>query len=393
MFAIITLHFGKKPYNKNSIVKTRQYIILGIIGFFIAATVVVSKEFKKSNKKKKDKVPTEYKIETKVLTVHNKSYPAQITFTGRVRAIDRVDLFTEVTGVLLKTRVNFKEGNSFRKGEVLIKIDDRELRLQIISKKSKFINTITKIIPDLKVDFPADAPLWENYLNSIDPKKPLSNLPVITNKKLTYFVSGRNINDAYFEIKSQETKLSKYTIRAPFNGIVSNANITQGTLVRAGQSLGEFIAKDNYELEAALSFKDLKFIKIGDEVKLHSKDLDKKLTGKIYRISDVINEETQSINIYIKIKSNGFIKEGMYLQGNAQGNIISNAFSFFLLLLQPDDILFTVNLDTTLKLSTVDVIKINNDAIIVRGLDNGVQIITKQLTRGIEGTKIEVIKD
>lgn len=373
--------------------KTRQYIILGIIGLTVIATVIINKQFEKAGQKKKDEPASEYKIEAKVIEVKNQSYPAEINFTGRVRAIDRIDMYAEVSGVLLKTRANFKEGNYFKKGATLIRIDDREMRLSLVSKKSQFINSITKIIPDLRVDYSNESPEWEQYLNSLDPHKTLPPLPDITNKKLNYFISGRNIKDSYFDIKSSETKLSKYTIRAPFNGIVSKSNITTGTLVRSGQSLGEFISKNNYELEAAISFKDLKFITIGDKVKLFSKDLNKELMGQIYRISDVINEETQTINIYMKVKSEGFIKEGMYLQGSVKGSDITNAFAIPRLLLQPNDLVFTVDSAQRLKHQEVDVIKINQDAVILKGLSNGTKIINKPLARAIEGTKVEVIKD
>ena len=38
-----------------------------------------------------------------------------------------------------------------------------------------------------------------------------------------------------------EATLDKYTIKAPFNVVVTQSNINPGTLVRNGQKLGEFI--------------------------------------------------------------------------------------------------------------------------------------------------------
>ena len=359
----------------------------------IGAATIIHFQFQKKGKKKEEKTSTEFSIKSKAITVKNQSYPAKINFTGRVRAVDRIDMFAEVTGVLLKTTPNFKEGNYFKKGKTLIRIDDREMRLQLVSKKSQYINAITKIIPDLRIDFAQDASVWEQYLNSLDPHKTLTSLPKISNQKLNYFISGRNINDTYYEIKSLETKLSKYIIRAPFDGIVSQANITQGTLVRVGQDLGEFISSNHYELEAAVSFKDLKFLELGHVVKLQSKDLDRKLTGSLYRISDVINEETQTINIYVKIESYGFVKEGMYLQGSVNGNAINDAFALPRILLQQGDIVYTIAQDSTLKHTPVDVITVNNDEVIVKGLKNGIKIINKSLSRGVEGTKIQMIEE
>jgi membrane fusion protein (multidrug efflux system) len=372
-------------------VKTRQYIILGLVIVTVIATKFTLNKFNGvSEGKKKKKTHSEYTIQTKVMEVKNSEYPAIVNFTGRVKSIDRIELYAEVSGVLKDTKPRFKEGNSFRKGQILVRLDDTEMRLQLISKKSKFINTITKLIPDLRVDYPDDAQAWEDYLENINPKKRLLPLPIITNKKLVYFISGRNVNDAFYDIKSQEAKVAKYTIYAPFNGIVKSSKITPGTLVRVGQSLGEFISTDGYELEAAINFKDLKFIELGHKVVLRSGDLEQEWNGKIYRIGNVINESTQTINIYIKINGKE-VKEGMYLKGGVEGKAIIDAFAVPRLLLLPEDKLYGV-VDSVLVSLPVEVIKINSDQIIVKGLTNGTLLVTKPLARAVIGTKVEIAK-
>ena len=371
--------------------KKRQYIILGVIIAIIVVTKLITMQFTKvAESKKEPKKHTEYKIQTSVFEVKNTSYPAKVNFTGRVKSIDRIDLSAEVSGVLKDTKPRFQEGNSFRKGQLLIRLDATEMRLQLIAKKSKFINTITQLIPDLRIDYPNEASQWESYLEQIDPAKKLASLPKIINKKLKYFISGRNVNDAYYDIKSLEAKVAKFTIFAPFNGVVKSAKITAGTLVRVGQSLGTFISTDSYELEASINFKDLKFIEKGQKVDLYSSDLDKEWVGKIYRIGNVINESTQTINIYIKIKGKN-LKEGMYLKGGVEGKMITEAFAIPRSLLLPEDKLFAVA-DSLLVKLPVDLIKINNDQVIVKGLQNGTVLVKKPLTRAIVGTKVEIAK-
>ena len=373
------------------LVKIRHYIILGIVIAVAVGTQFTIGQLKEASAgKKKPKVYSEYTIQTKVLTVQNTSYPAKISFTGRVKSIDRIDLFAEVSGILKSSRRAFKVGNHFKKGEVLVRLDDTEMSLQLISNKLKFVNTITKLIPDLRVDYPDEAQAWEDYLVSINTKNRLPVLPKITNKKLLYFISGRNVNDAFYEIRSQESKLGKFTIYAPFNGIVKSSSINTGTLVRVGQPLGEFISTDAYELEAPISFKQLKFIELGHKVKLYSNDFEKEWVGEIYRISDVINESTQTINIYIKILEND-VKEGMYLRGEVDGKMITNSFAVPRLLLLQDNQLYIVE-EGLLNKVDVNVLKINDDLVIVKGLKDGVDIVAKPLTRVLVGAKVEIVK-
>ena len=143
-------------------------------------------------------------------------------------------------------------------------------------------------------------------------------------------------------------------------------------------------------MEAAISYKQLKFIELGHKVKLYSNDFEKEWVGEIYRISDVINESTQTINIYIKILEND-VKEGMYLRGEVDGKMITNSFAVPRLLLLQDNQLYIVE-EGLLNKVDVNVLKINDDLVIVKGLKDGVDIVAKPLTRVLVGAKVEIVK-
>ena len=66
------------------------------------------------------------------------------------------------------------------------------------------------------------------------------------------FVSGRGVISSYYSLQNLEKTLSFYKIKAPFSGVLVQANVTEGSLIRPGQLLGEFIAPVDYELMVAL---------------------------------------------------------------------------------------------------------------------------------------------
>ena len=66
------------------------------------------------------------------------------------------------------------------------------------------------------------------------------------------FVSGRGIISSYYSLQNLEQNLKFYSIKAPFDGVLVAAKTTEGSLLRPGQELGEFIAPGNYELMVAL---------------------------------------------------------------------------------------------------------------------------------------------
>ena len=73
--------------------------------------------------------------------------------------------------------------------------------------------------------------------------------------------------------------MSKYQIRAPFSGTLTEALVSPGTLVRIGQKLGEFIDPSIYEMEVSINSEFANLLKVGNSVVLSN--LEK--TKNIYR--------------------------------------------------------------------------------------------------------------
>ena len=63
-------------------------------------------------------------------------------------------------------------------------------------------------------------------------------------------MTGRGIISSYYGVKSAEERLNKYSITAPFDGIVSSTFFENGTMARAGLVLGEFINSDSFEMKS-----------------------------------------------------------------------------------------------------------------------------------------------
>ena len=192
-----------------------------------------------------------------------------------------MDLYAEVSGIAKYGAAAFKSGNSFRKGQVLIQIDDSEFRSGLISSKSQFLSSIAQVMPDIKIDFPDYFNEWQDYLNKFDIKKPISNLPKVNESKFKLFLSGRGIYTSFFKIKEAETRLSKFTIRAPFDGSLTESYINEGTLVRIGQQLGEFIQSGIFDLEASLDYETVKQLEIGKQLQFKESRSDTKYLGKL----------------------------------------------------------------------------------------------------------------
>ncbi len=321
-------------------------------------------------------------------TVQNQALSSQIEITGRLTAPQQIDVFSEVGGTLKPQSSRFKEGNYFSKGSALIVIDDTEQKLSLLAQKSSLMNQITLLLPDLKVDYPESFPQWEAYLNQMEPEKSLAALPDPVNQKERYFISARNLYNLYYSIKSQEERMKKYTIRAPFSGRVSESSITAGTLVRVGQKLGSFFNSNNYELEAAVNLEDLEFIKVGNKVSLDADNLEGEWSGTIRRISDVVDANTQTVKVFIGVSGKG-LKEGMYLSGNIKGQTLKDVVELPRKLVNESNQIYIIQ-DSLLKLHAVETVQRTAEQVYVQGIPDNTQILDEVLIGAYEGLKVNV---
>ncbi|MCK5537070.1 MAG: HlyD family efflux transporter periplasmic adaptor subunit, partial [Bacteroidales bacterium] len=236
------------------------------IGIILIA-VLIAKYFagQKEPMKKSMRQNQQSKV-VSVSTVKNSKIISEIPITGRVSALDYNEVFAEVGGILKPGELQFREGIKFKKGDILLRIDNTEARLNLLAAKSNFMNSLTQIIADIKLDYPDSYKAWERYLAKLNIKKSLTELPEPRSDKEKYFLVARNIYNTFYSIRSQEVRLSKYIIKADYDGIITQANIHPGTLVRIGQKLGEYINPSAYELEAGISQNDLGFVGIGNSV-------------------------------------------------------------------------------------------------------------------------------
>ena len=82
---------------------------------------------------------------------------------GKVKSSQPIDLVSEVNGTLISGDSDFKPGLSFNRGDLLIKIDDRQIKLKINSQKSELMSALAQMLPEIKQEYPDDYTIWEEF--------------------------------------------------------------------------------------------------------------------------------------------------------------------------------------------------------------------------------------
>ncbi len=340
---------------------------------------------------KKNDAPRNAKKPVRAVMVHNSNQIVDIPVTGKVAALDHFDIFAEVGGMILISQKPFKEGVHFHKDDILVQIDDQEFQLNLLAQKITFLNTVTQLLPDLKLDFPESLKDWEDYLKALQLDQPLPELPQPVSEKEKYFLAMRNIYNAYYSIKSAEVRLGKYTIRAPYTGVLTNVNVTPGTIVSAGQGLGSYMSTEAFEFEAAVSLEDLMLLSEGNAVRLQSGDIPGTWQGKITRISEHLDPATQTVKIFVRV-STKHLKDGMYLNGFISSDTLHNVFNINRDLLVGDDKVYAIEQDR-LVLKPVTVIKSLDDRLLISGLPDGTALLDEVIVGVKENMEVSIINN
>ncbi|MGF1559800.1 MAG: efflux RND transporter periplasmic adaptor subunit [Flavobacteriaceae bacterium] len=359
--------------------------VLLIIGGYFGAKAIIDN--KKSFKPRAEKVVKTVFTEV----VQNGTVPIVVPANGNLTAKNRVELYAEVQGVFRKGSQLFKTGERYRNGEAIIRIDASEYAASVQSAKSNLYNQLTSIMPDLRLDYPEIFPKWEAYLNGFDMEKATPALPDMNDDKEKFFISGRGILTSFYNVKNLEQRLSKYRILAPFDGVLTETLVTEGTLVRSGQKLGEFINTEVYELEVAVSktFSDL--LKVGESVELSSMDDSKTYTGKVARINGRVDQASQTIKAFIEVSDNT-LREGMYLEAKLDAKQETDAIEIDRNLLLEGDKIFVVR-DTILDMIDVKPVYFTDRTVVIKEVPNGTRIMSKPLLGAYTGMAVKVYQE
>lgn len=362
-------------------------IITIIAGLIILAIGFGGKKFLASKAKAPERIEAGSDIPV-LLTrkVQLATIPNKIEITGKLVASKRIELFSEVQGVLLQSSKEFKAGEAFTKGQRLLRIDSTEFYLNLMASKSNYLNALIQLGPDIKYDYPDAYKNWMDYVSSIDINNAIPALPSNIDEKQRNFLTAKNVYNQYYQLKSQEEKLSKYNLEAPFNGVLSEGNLQRGTMIRAGQKLGTFIQPGLYELEANINVSQVSSIRVGDTVQLKSQDVAGSWTGRIIRISQSIDKTTQTVKIYIAV-SDASLREGMYLSGNIISKGFEDAVEIPRSHLMGTHHVFVVK-DSILTLTPIEVKQVGKNVVVATGLNNNDVLLNQVYSGAYNGLKI-----
>ena len=350
-------------------------IVILIVGF-IAMRILISM---KKEPPKRATVARPKIVAAEVVQL--KDIPSQITAYGRLMSAQPITLFSEVSGEIIRGSVPFQPAQSFKKGDLLLKIDDRQIKLDINTAKSDFLNALASVLPELKVDFPEEYEKYQKYFDCCGFGKKFEELPETDNQKVKLFLSRFNVYKLYFAVRNHEIRLEKHYFYAPFAGSIVSADLRVGSTVRIGSQLGQIINLENLEVELPVPAIDIQWIDRSKPVTFTSSEIAGQWRGKIQRIGNNIDTRTQSIQVFASVgrgDQNG-LYNGVFLKAQIPGTVIKNGISIPRKAIYEDKFVYLVK-DGKLDYREVDISFQEPESVVATGgIANGDTLVVEVL--------------
>lgn len=311
---------------------------------------------------------------------------------GRVEALYRMEIISETTGDLILGGKEFREGVEYAQGEVMLQLDATEARNALTAQRSQFLQLLSTSLADLQADFPENWTAWEGFTAALNVESNLPDLPEVKSQREELFIANRGLLSLFHSIRSAEDRLDKYTLVAPFDGVVTAASVRPGGLVRAGQLAGVLVGRDAFEIKTAVHARYLSTIELGDAVTFVDEMDQPVARGTVNRIAGNVDAATQSASVFCRVEpvdgKSALLRDGRFLTGSISSAPITDGVLVPLTWLMDGASLYTVA-DEKLRQTSVQVVFESRSEAIVLGLDSGTVLLSETLATSFDGMPVQ----
>lgn len=324
-----------------------------------------------------------------VTKITNSQIKNKINSSGRVVSLNNITISSEVQGRLIGVNA-FKKGTEIKRGDVIFSVKNTDIKHLIDAKKSRFMSLVSSNLADIKLDYNTEYPKWEIFFNAINIENNLPDFPEMRSAKEKNYIISRSILAEYLSIKSDEEKLSKYTVYAPFDGTITKSYSDIGGNVNPGSPVIDFIRKGKMEIELSVNTSEINFINIGDKVNFIENGNTYK--GQVIRKGNFVNSSTQNISVFTSIDvDENSLYNGMYVNATIITKGIDNVCKLPRRSIFKKNKVFIINKNNELKIKEVNIISYQGDDVVVDNLSNNTLIVNEPLVNINEGTIVKPI--
>jgi len=321
-------------------------IILGVAA--LAAILLISSREEPPKKEKQELVPL-----VQIAPVEIRAGGLAVAGSGTVRAREELNLAAEIPGKLVYVNPSLREGERVQKGAVLFRIEPADYRsavdgaradvasqqVAVMEAKEEmrlakeeldrfaqrqsgqdrpFANVdkndfASRILPPAELEQRSASERDKDEGNKIvvGSKPQRRNAGILATREPQLLAAQAALRRAQAQLNDANIALKRTVVRAPFSGVVRSENISVGSYVSPGQSLGSLVGTRSVEVVIPLSEKDAALIPgiwqpprgrpIQASVYLDFGGTRYRWQAYVDRANNVLNPQTRTIDVFLRV--------------------------------------------------------------------------------------------
>lgn len=196
-----------------------------------------------------------------------------LNLVGSVAANESATIRPETAGLVRS--IHFEEGQQVAKGQLLVKIDDAELKAQLAQSESAYRLA--------ELNLARAEQLWQTKSNSM----------ADVDRARSEFASAKSERDLL------KVRLDRSEIRAPFEGVVGSRSLSPGDYVTSQSIITTIDDLSRLKIDFQVPERFAAKVRPGTRFKVHSQALEPgaPLTGEVYFVAAVMDRATRSSEV------------------------------------------------------------------------------------------------
>jgi membrane fusion protein (multidrug efflux system) len=205
------------------------------------------------------------------VVVKPEKFSNSISVVGSIEANEQVQIRSQVSGIV--NNIFFKEGSLVSKGQVLFKIDDSELRAQLVQAQTK------------------------QHLAQENERRAKLLLQKEAISQEEYEVAQADLIALKAQTQLIQAQLAKTAVKAPFSGRIGLRSVSEGEYLSPATIVANLVNSNPVKITFSVPEKYSNQVKVNTELSFSVSGSDKKFTAKVYAIEPRIDAATRTLQL------------------------------------------------------------------------------------------------
>ena len=254
-----------------SIALKRILLSVTVLVIAVAAFIFVFGNSQAEETTQRTAVERDNRLAVRLHQVESERFVNKIFATGTTLANEMVELRSEISGRI--TEIRFEEGRRTQKGDLLLKINDSELKAQL--RRAEYRRNLAQIRESRTSDL-----LSRNAVSQEEYDTVLNELNVVL-----------------ADMELIQAQLEKTEIRAPFNGILGLKHVSEGSYITPATTISTLQSINPIKIDFSIPERFAAQVANGQKIVFRRQGSDRYYDGSIYAIEPRIDATTRTLMI------------------------------------------------------------------------------------------------